>query len=254
MKNLPGISTPFLDGLMKIISMFGEMYIVLAFLIIFYFAYNKEIAKKIIFVIFTSGLINNSLKGIVKYPRPFVYEPSLKANNTATATGFSFPSGHSQNGATLYSSIALNGQLHKHCKLSKKAIWIICIILIGIIGFSRMYFAVHYPKDVIVGIILGIGSTFIFSYIYDKVNTCFKNELCLYIIIALVFLPFITIFYHSTFSEIKIFRDFYLAYALLLGYIPALIIDHKYVNFNCNTSFKKICFRLMGAVLCFIIL
>ena len=250
LKNLRGISNTFFDNLLQIITFLGEQYVLIGIIAIIYFLYDKEIGRKVAFALFTSLLINNSLKGIVKYPRPFAYDPSLEAVRVETATGFSFPSGHTQLATTLYSSIALHGNLHEKTKLSKKLIWFIAILIFSLVGFSRIYLAVHYPKDVIFGIILGLASVFISSYLFKLFKNTLKNEMLVYIAILFIFLPFITIFYDTNFIYIEPYRDFYKAYALFLGFVLATLIDKKYINFTCNTTLKKKLLRLLGAGIC----
>lgn len=61
---------------------------------------------------------------------------------------FSFPSGHT--GASFAAAAALF--------FSKNKLWIPAVILAMLIGFSRLYLYVHFPSDVLVGMILGIGA------------------------------------------------------------------------------------------------
>jgi len=252
LKALRGVSNSFFDTLLQIITILGEQYVLIGVIAIMYFLYDKEVGKKIAFTLFTSLLLNNSLKGIVKYPRPFAYDETLDAVRKETATGFSFPSGHTQSATTLYSSVALYGDLDKKTKLSKKTIWIIAIIIFVLVGFSRMYLAVHYPKDVLVGMILGLAAVFICSYLLKLTKNIFKNEMLLYIAILFIFLPFLTIFFKSSYKEIEIYKNFYTSYALFLGFVLATFIDNKYVNFSCNTSLKKKIIRLLGAGICLV--
>lgn len=254
LKSLRGISSSFLDTLMQIITMMGEEYVLIGVIAILYFLYDKEIGKKILFTLFTSLLLNNTIKGLVKYPRPFVYDPTLEAVRKETATGFSFPSGHTQSATTIYSSIAMFGNLDKKTKLSKKVIWIIAIVLFCLVGFSRLYLAVHYPKDVIVGMIIGLASVFICSYLFKLTGNNYKKELLINLIILLMFLPFLFIFFKTPYSEIVIYKNFYSTYAMYTGFVLAGLLDFKYLNFTCNTSLKKKIIRLCGAIVCFAVI
>jgi undecaprenyl-diphosphatase len=92
-------------------------------------------------------LINNHLiKNLVQRPRPFVTFTDLQII-IPTPSEFSFPSGHTS------SSFAAAGVFYKH--LPKK-IGVPAIVLAGLIGLSRLYVGVHYPTDVIAGILMGI--------------------------------------------------------------------------------------------------
>lgn len=90
--------------------------------------------------------------------------------------GFSFPSGHAMNNATLY--IALMILLLKLCKtkFQKTAVCIICVAIPFAIGVSRMYFNVHYFTDVVCGWCLGSIVAIVFTQIYF--NYTKRNGLC----------------------------------------------------------------------------
>ena len=72
-------------------------------------------------------------------------------------TSLSFPSGHAMESMIAYGSIAyLVGRLEPTLPL-RRATWGVAIVIIGLIGFSRMYLGVHYPSDVIAGYLAGIA-------------------------------------------------------------------------------------------------
>lgn len=79
------------------------------------------------------------------------------------ATGYSFPSGHTANAASIYGCLAI--------KSAKKQGWIsyICLFMILLTAFSRNYLGVHTPQDVLTAILLGavvvFGMTKLFAYL-----------------------------------------------------------------------------------------
>ena len=93
---------------------------------------------------------NNIIKNIVQRPRPFVTFTDLQIL-IPTPSEFSFPSGHTS------SSFAAAGVFYSN--LPKK-FGVPAVILAGLIGLSRLYVGVHYPTDVIAGIIMGILLSF----------------------------------------------------------------------------------------------
>lgn len=110
-----------------------------------------------------SGILNIMLKNIFERQRPLldqlVYEDS-----------FSFPSGHSMATATIYSMIIyLSCKYIKNKKL-KYLVNILSVMLIFLIGISRIYLRVHYFTDVIAGWILGIVIVLMFSIIEEKIQ------------------------------------------------------------------------------------
>ncbi|MGN0432299.1 MAG: phosphatase PAP2 family protein [Lachnospiraceae bacterium] len=93
-----------------------------------------------------SFLIGNLfLKNVIARPRPFMEDSSVILLVPKPGE-YSFPSGHTLNGMTAATVIFL---------YFKKA-GIAALIMAGLIAFSRMYLFVHYPTDILGGIILGI--------------------------------------------------------------------------------------------------
>lgn len=91
--------------------------------------------------------LNSLIKNIIKRPRPshlhYVY-----------AGGYSFPSGHSASSFALYISILVIS-LFIFKKLSLKIIIsTLCISIVLLIGYSRIFLGVHYPSDVLGGYLL----------------------------------------------------------------------------------------------------
>jgi undecaprenyl-diphosphatase len=75
------------------------------------------------------------------------------------ATGYSFPSGHTQNVAGTFGSLALGQKKHK-------AIWIPSVVIIVLVAFSRMYLGVHTPTDVLTSLAIAAALVFCLSPIF----------------------------------------------------------------------------------------
>ncbi len=100
-----------------------------------------------LFALLGSLLLNNMLlKPLVGRTRPYEVIEGLKLIGKR-ATDPSFPSGHTA--ASIASAVAL-------CRFLKKRYSIPLVALALMIGFSRLYIGIHYPTDVIVGLIDGI--------------------------------------------------------------------------------------------------
>lgn len=239
------ISTSFTDAILEFITIFGEQIIIVAILAFFYFAYNKNLGKKIAYTLFTSLSLNGAIKGVVSRPRPFVLDPLLSAERVETATGFSFPSGHTQASSTFFYTTAFY--------FKKKLLWIFCIVITILIGFSRIGLGVHYPTDVIVGMILGILCAIFLSILFDKCIKNFKSELLMYLASFIIFVPFIFIFYSNNYNKVLIHKDFYQMVMMFGGFICAFIIDEKLVQFDTNVSLKTKILRLIGAGISYVL-
>ena len=159
------------------------------------------------------------IKEYVKAPRPIGTE-GLESLRVSTATGYSFPSGHTQTATTFWTSLMII--------FRKKWMYILGSIMILGVGLSRLYLGVHWPIDVICGWIFGIVFTIMFSKLFDIVD---KNKN--YKLLLLTLIPFIIfIFIVKSESYIKML-------GLLSGFILGYIIEDKFIKFNTIDEYKK---------------
>ncbi len=130
----------------------GEFLIFLGILLSVYI--YKKLDKSYIFLVLNSLLIsfgaNALLKNYFGRIRPIKYMIIEQG-------GYSFPSGHSMVSMSFY--ITLTYIICRNTKnlLLKKMIGLVNGLLIFLIGFSRIYLGVHWPTDVIVGFLMGLG-------------------------------------------------------------------------------------------------
>ena len=112
---------------------------------------TRKIGYMMLLSLFGSLVINNLiLKNLVGRARPYEMIQDLLPL-IAKPADYAFPSGHTA------SSFAAAGVLYR--KLSKR-FGVPALILATLIGFSRLYLGVHYPSDVLCGIISGVGISF----------------------------------------------------------------------------------------------
>lgn len=233
---LQNLRTDFFNKFFEFITILGEETVYILLICTIYFMFNKRLAKKLFFIAATSIGFNCIVKNAVKLPRPFA-NGRINCVRAHTATGYSFPSGHTQIAATCTSALYL--------ALKKKTLLIFSIVATLLVGFSRLYLGAHFPLDVIFGIIFGIGLSNLLNYIYDRpTKEVYLNSVVIGIstVFAIIYL----------FSPNILYLDFYKFYGLFLGYIFATSFEQKYVNFDYNTSlFKKILRVVIGVVLAF---
>mgnify|MGYP005690479513 FL=1 len=117
-------------------------------------------------LLFISGLINGFLKDYFQDPRPameFMLDPRI-------GQSYGWPSGHAQIAVTLWGLIAI--------EFKKNWLTTFCILMIGLVSFSRMYLGVHDIGDVFAGLLIGITILAIWyiASIY-KFNDLLSNKL-----------------------------------------------------------------------------
>lgn len=161
------VRTPLLDEIMVFITTLGNggMIWIAATILLFIPKKTRKAGIMSGVALLGSLIINNNIiKNIVQRPRPFVTFTDLQIL-IPTPSEFSFPSGHTS------SSFAAAGVFYSN--LPKK-FGVPAVILAGLIGLSRLYVGVHYPTDVIAGIIMGIllssGAELLVNFIAKKLK------------------------------------------------------------------------------------
>ncbi len=150
----------FLDAVMKFFSYIGEGGIIWLAISVPMLFFRKSRSWGIMMIVsmliafITGELI---IKNVVCRYRPFI---DLNISNLPVlhASGFSFPSSHSSTG---FAAATVLFRMNK--KYGTAAIVLACII-----SFSRLYNYVHFPSDVLAGILLGIGSALLVCFAFKK--------------------------------------------------------------------------------------
>ena len=163
LKALESIRTPILDKIMQAFTFLGEETVFMVIAIIFFWCVDKWKGYYLLSTGFLGTVASQSMKLACRVPRPWVRDPSFTVVESAQsgATGYSFPSGHTQSAACTFLGIA-------RCTKQKALRWILMILLVLLIGFSRMYLGAHYPSDVAVGLVLGVAVVLILHPIFQK--------------------------------------------------------------------------------------
>ena len=94
---------------------------------------------------------NNFLKFYCKVPRPWIANPDFEPVKSAisAASGYSFPSGHTQIAMTNYCTVA-------YFYRNKPAVCFSMLFITVMVAISRLYLGVHYFSDVIFSVLLGL--------------------------------------------------------------------------------------------------
>jgi undecaprenyl-diphosphatase len=149
-----------MDKLMILITSLGNMaiiWIAIAILLIANKKYRRIGYMTLMAVILGAVLGECILKHIFQRPRPFIAIHTLNVL-ISKPTSSSFPSGHTT------AAFAAAGILSVYFKKYKVVFWILAVL----IAFSRIYLYMHYPTDVLGGIVLGLLCSRLTFYIFKK--------------------------------------------------------------------------------------
>ena len=145
---LEKIRTPFWNGAMSAVTQLGGEVIFIVAAVVVFWCVRKWEGYYLMTVAFCGTVLNQFLKLICRVPRPWVRDPNftIVESARAEATGYSFPSGHTQNAIGLFGGMARWGG-RRWVRLGLTALALV-------IAFSRMYLGVHTPADVGVSLVL----------------------------------------------------------------------------------------------------
>ena len=152
---------PWLDSVMMVITQFGGEILFLAMAIGAFWCVSKRLGYYMLTVGFIGTTLNQALKLIFRISRPWVQDPDFTIVEAARADagGYSFPSGHTQNAA----SVMLCPALMARKKWLKAVLW----TLYFLVALSRMYLGVHTPLDVGVSLVIGLALVFVLRPLFN---------------------------------------------------------------------------------------
>lgn len=238
------ISNPTLDFIANFASLFGEQNLLILILSIVMYTYDKNKGFAICGSLVVSLVSMGLLKSIFRSPRPFTVLSEIQGKRLATATGYSFPSGHTTGAASMFSSLAF--------AIKKRALSIICAIIIVLVGLSRMYLGVHWPIDVATGLILGILLSMIFYPIFERVSFDLDKKYKLSLLIGIISSSLALIL--SSLLQINLidttaFSDLMKTVAFSGGGFLGIAYETKKINFNVEGSIQKKILRVVIVIL-----
>ena len=160
-QNLGGcLKTP-----MEVFSFFGTEIFFLLLLPALYWCIDAGIGLRVGIILLLSSSVNNAFKIILHGPRPYWY--STDVIGYASETSFGVPSGHAQIAFGVWGMMAAS--------IGKWWGWLIAILIIVLIGISRLYLGVHFPHDVILGWLIEALLLWLVLRFWNPVAAWLKN-------------------------------------------------------------------------------
>jgi undecaprenyl-diphosphatase len=231
---LEAIRSPILTYFFKGVTVIGEQVPVLLLLCLFYWCINKKAAYRMAAAVLISTIVVQCLKITFRIERPWILDPGFNPVEGAikSASGYSFPSGHTQAACAMFGSLFFyfKGKIEK----------ILCFLIICSVALSRMYLGVHTPYDIAASLIV---SSVILALLYlpatDRIAEKFKNPALPYIIFLVVSLfgvGYALIVYKQGIVDYAKIDDCLKSAGAGIGCAVGLYIERNYINFGVETT------------------
>ena len=150
---IQGLESPVMTSFMKLITFLGSsVFIILLSISILFFLY-KVLNHRSELILFIAALIGSNILCILL--KLFFHRARPDLHRLIEISGFSFPSGHATNAMTVYGILAFILWRNIRTKSGRSVLILISLIMILLIGISRIYLGVHFPSDVIAGYFTG---------------------------------------------------------------------------------------------------
>ena len=135
-----------------------------------YWSVNKKHGRFYIMTFSLADFLTNIVKVTACVYRPWVRSAEIQplAEAKVSATGYSFPSGHSTCAASFWGGMA-------YCNWKNKPIRIVAIIMVPLVMLSRLYCGVHTPQDVLTGCTIGLVMLWVTTQLLRWIEKDEKN-------------------------------------------------------------------------------
>ena len=246
---LEKIRVPGLNELMLAVTELGGELPFLVIAMIVFWCVDKRRGYYVLAVGYLGTITNQFMKLLFRVPRPWVLDPEFTILEQARegASGYSFPSGHSQTAVGTFGALAR----------STKAKWLRAIFLVPVVlvPFSRMYLGVHTPADVLVGAaVSAVYLVILYPVVFDKDGKGIPVLLAVMTVLAVAFLCFAEFWPfpadidgHNLASGAK---SAYTLAGTMVGLIIVYILDEKYIKFKTDAIWWAQLLKVVFGLLC----
>lgn len=248
----------FLVDFMKKMTFFGELNTTLVILAIIYWCISKDLGTYLMMGWSGNRIANGFMKITVCAYRPWIRDSRIIPHGDAitTATGYSFPSGHTMNAGTVYGGTAM------YEKNFSKPLKIMLYLIVVLVALSRTFLGVHTPQDVLVG----MASSLLVMWLTLKLTRWIaekpeKDKLvaCIGFVLAIALglyaaLKSYPVDYDSNGKIIvegaKMANDTFKAVGWVSAFLTGWILERRFVGFSTDISkerrFSRGIFGIMG--------
>jgi len=227
---LQSLAAPWLDTIMGAFTQLGSEYFYVAALCFLYWCVDVRGTMRLLVLFFLSYYIGGAIKELTGRLRPFqAYPERITGRFTETAEGMAFPSAHTLNSTIFWGYLAMT--------MRRRWLYILSPIVVLLVALSRLYLGLHWPTDVLGGLVLGLvilGLAYIIFRLLAGMPI--KAKFPLTLILAVIPLLFFALFPSHTGA---------LCMGVLFGATVGHLIERQYIRFPVRRVWWQQAFKLI---------
>ena len=216
--------SPALDLPFKILTFMGNLEFFLVFMPLIYWCVDRRTGARLLVLFLISASVNAIAKVLADQPRPFQYDSRVR--QLVHAGGGGLPSGHTQGAVVVWGYLA--------SQIRNGYLWIVAGFLMIAIPASRLYLGVHFPTDLLGGYLLGAALLLIYLWFAPKVATWLAAKGVIWQTAAAIILPILLLFISPRGSRYALS-----ACGALLGFLPGIALERRWIRFRSSGSLLK---------------
>ncbi|MEG1431581.1 phosphatase PAP2 family protein [Eubacterium sp.] len=254
LQNIRFVTDGAFNGFFSFVTTLGESTFILLLMAGIYWCVDKRSGSFMGLGYTSASMINQIFKITFCVYRPWIRSDAIEpiAGAKTTATGYSFPSGHSAGASSAYGSLAIFYR-------KNKALFIYLLVTIAMVMLSRNFLGVHTPQDVIVGCLVGSSTVIVGGLLYKKWGHYKNFDIALasgILVIGVALIIYATTkSYPVNYVDGQLLvdprvmiRDVFADVGLAVGAVCGWLLERRFVNFKVEAPWNKRIIRyLIGA-------
>ncbi len=213
------VQNPVFDVFFNVVTLLGSEEFYLLLLPLLYWCVDKHLAQRLAYLFLLSVYSNAALKSLFRHPRPFQYDPRvLKLDHASSAElGYGLPSGHTQSAITVWGYLAVQAR--------RGWVWSLALVLVFLIPLSRIYMGVHFPSDVVVGLLAGASWLALFLWLEPPLTLWVSRRSVVVQTGLAVMAPTVLLLFHTS-------EDAAAALGVLIGLGAGIVVESRTLRFS----------------------
>ena len=252
-RNGPGA---FLAGFFSKMTWLGELNTAIVIMALIYWCISKDFGAYFLMGWSGNRLVNGMLKVTACAYRPWIRDTRVLpySDSITTATGYSFPSGHTMNAASVYGGGAVRKDI-------PGAMRVVLVFLVLLVAFSRNYLGVHTPQDVLVGIAAGTLVMFLTMKMMQWIKNHSEKDLlvvCIGVGLAILVAIYAAVKPYPADTDAagnllvdgaKMANDTFKGVGWSVAFLTGWILERRFVQFSTDISMMRRITRLTFGLL-----